>query len=153
MVRIAGVGRHLAYIELETPATLEQWAKCLFALDYLYVVAVALPKLSILSFYLRIFVKRPYKIVTFTLIGVIATHCFVEIITSTFQCTPVAFEWNKNIPGGRCFDQVAFYSWVTLPNIITDVIMLILPLPLVWSLNLPQNRKVGLTVVFLTGSV
>ena len=153
MVRIGGVGRHLAYILAENPDTLVQWAKCLFALDYLYVVAVALPKLAILFFYLRIFVKRPYKIITYALIGIIVSHLISEIVASALQCSPVAFDWDKTIHGGHCFDQIAYYRWVTLPNIITDIIMLVLPLPLVWTLHLPQNRKIGLTFVFLTGSV
>lgn len=51
------------------------------------------------------------------------------------------------------FSKEAFVRWSTLPNILTDVIMLILPLPSIWNLQLRTPLKIGLTITFLTGSL
>ena len=38
-------------------------------------------------------------------------------------------------------------------NAITDLVMLVLPLPSIWHLNTTRSKKIGLTIVFLTGSI
>lgn len=48
MVHEAGVGRHLAYNQRTDPTILVSWAKSLYALEWLYLPSVALPKISIL---------------------------------------------------------------------------------------------------------
>ncbi|KAL8818167.1 MAG: hypothetical protein Q9191_008000 [Dirinaria sp. TL-2023a] len=50
-------------------------------------------------------------------------------------------------------DLIGAYRWASLPNLITDIIMLILSLPLVWKLHIGTSQKVGLSLTFLTGSI
>ena len=38
-------------------------------------------------------------------------------------------------------------------NVITDIVILILPLPILWRLQLSQGRKFQLMGIFLTGSL
>ena len=38
-------------------------------------------------------------------------------------------------------------------NVISDLYLVILPLPAVWSLQLPLRRKLGVSAMFLTGFV
>jgi hypothetical protein len=129
------------------------WAKGLIALEWAYGLAVLFPKLAILSFYLFIFHTKPYRRTVYAL-GVICIGSFLAIgLTAVLQCFPLAYVWDKTIEGGHCIDQLAFYRWISFPNIFTDLCMLVLPLPLVWSLNMSRAQKAGLTVVFLTGSL
>lgn len=58
VVKIADVGRHLPAVLIESPSKLATWAKCIYALELIYLAAVALPKLSKLCLYLRIFVQK-----------------------------------------------------------------------------------------------
>lgn len=69
----------------------------------------------------------------------------------TFQCAPVAYAWDKGIEGGTCINQLDFFRYVAVPNILTDVCMLVLPLPEIWNLQLSRLQKVGLTAIFLSG--
>lgn len=148
-----GVGRHLAANVIEDPGRVLWWAKGLVALEWVYGLAVMLPKLAILSFYLLIFDTRPFRIATYTLAAMISATFLAIGLVATFQCTPLAYDWDKTIPGGHCIDQIAFYKWISLPNIITDIIMLILPLPIIWSLNMSRNQKYGLSAIFVTGGM
>ncbi|KAF6229653.1 hypothetical protein HO173_011299 [Letharia columbiana] len=68
-------------------------------------------------------------------------------------CQPLAFFWDLIIPGGHCIDINAFFRWFSLPNILTDVAMLVPPQALVWTLKVTRHQKIGLTLTFLTGSV
>jgi hypothetical protein len=45
------------------------------------------------------------------------------------------------------------YTWFSIPNLVTDVAMLALPLPAIWTLKMSRGQKVGLTLTFLTGSM
>jgi hypothetical protein len=38
-------------------------------------------------------------------------------------------------------------------NILLDLYALVLPLPVVWGLHLPLKKKLGLMIIFLTGSL
>lgn len=153
MVRVAGVGHHVSAALKADPDVLVKWAKCIYALEWLYLPAVALPKLSLLSLYLRIFVKRWFKVSTWAVIVLVILNWATFLLASTFQCSPVAYQWKKKIPGGHCFDVQLFYRMVNVPKLVTDVAMLALPIPMVWQLQTSKSRKAGLMVVFLTGSV
>ncbi len=153
MVHLTGAGHHLpAVIIQHGPAKLVVWSKCIYASIWIYSVAVILPKMSILCLYLRIFVQKPHRIATYVLMGVIIAHGISTVLAATFECTPVSYLWDRTI-GGHCFDAVAFYRLASLPNIITDVFMLCLPMPMIWRLKLSTARKISLTFVFLTGSM
>jgi hypothetical protein len=72
---------------------------------------------------------------------------------AVFQCSPVQYTWDKTIVGGSCFNQQAFYRYVSLPNILTDFVILIMPMPVVWKLQTRLTHKVALTGVFLLGGL
>lgn len=36
-------------------------------------------------------------------------------------------------------------------SVFVDVIIIILPVPAVWQLNLPKHKKIGLSIVFMSG--
>jgi uncharacterized membrane protein len=153
MVNNAGVGRHLAAVLMDNTSQLIAWAKSLYALEWLYLTAVALPKISIIALYLRIFTMRAARITCYILMFTIAANWVAFIFAATFQCSPMAYQWDKSVTGGSCFDVQAFYRASSAPNIGNDVIILILPIPTVWRLKASMIRKLGLMFIFLTGSV
>lgn len=152
-VRVAGVGQHLPAVVADDPATLVTWGKVIFALLFLYSLAVAFPKLSILALYLRIFTEKPYRIATWVLGAIISGTAFAVSLTTIFQCSPVQYAWDKSIPGGTCLDQALFYVYCSLPNVITDVAILLLPIPMIIKLHTNQSQKIGLSLVFLLGTM
>ena len=153
MIRIAGVGHHVEEVITRDPEELVLWAKCLLAMEWVYGLAVMLPKLAILGFYLRIFVHRSFRTTVHMLIGIVISTFLATGLTAMFQCIPLRYVWDKTISDGRCIDVLAFYRWISLPNIITDAVMLVLPIPMVWKLNASTGKKFGLTILFLTGSM
>ncbi|KAF2642483.1 hypothetical protein P280DRAFT_356199, partial [Massarina eburnea CBS 473.64] len=58
-----------------------------------------------------------------------------------FQCSPVSNTW-KNMTRNNCLDIQALFKWNCLPNVITDVFMLVLPIPKVWTLKAPKRVKI-----------
>ena len=149
----AGVGRHLAAVLKYHPTEFAVWAKTLYALDWLYLSSVALPKMSILFLYLRIFTNRGARLTCYILLGITVAIWVAFTIAFNLQCIPLAYQWDKKIPGGHCFNVGAYYKATSAPNIITDIVILILPIPTVLNLQTTATRKLGLFFVFLVGSM
>lgn len=118
-----------------------------------YAIAVTFPKLSILAMYLRIFTVPFYRMITYFVIYILVISSTILFMMMLFQCTPVDYFWDKTIVGGKChFDIEKLFLYASLPNIITDVVMLLLPLPFIFRLNMTRKVKIGLGVTLLTGS-
>ncbi|KAL3477450.1 hypothetical protein BJX99DRAFT_246211 [Aspergillus californicus] len=153
LVKRGGVGYHLDYVA-RTPSKLVILQKGLYAnqiLDFPFTVTPA--KISILLFYVRIFPVRKFRIFTYIVGAIVLGHGIGVLLAAIFQCSPIAYTWDKAIVGGSCFNQEAFFRYVSPPNILTDVVILVMPLPYVWKLHTHVGHKVALTGVFLLGSL
>jgi hypothetical protein len=71
-------------------------------------------------------------------------------LASTFQCTPVPRAWNKALPG-RCLNTTIFWYTNAAFSILGDLIILLIPMPVIYSLNLHLSQKISLMFVFALG--
>ena len=55
--------------------------------------------------------------------------------------------------GANCVDKQALFRYSSLPNILSDVAMLVIPMPTVWALHTSTRLKIGLTIAFAVGSL
>ncbi|KAK6584926.1 hypothetical protein PZA11_003150 [Diplocarpon coronariae] len=76
--------------------------------------------------------------------------CGIQVFfTSVFTCIPVSAFWGAT--RGRCINQVVVQFFNAGLNILTDILILALPVRVVWGLHLPHRQKVGLMFVFGLG--
>lgn len=149
-VQHGGAGRHVAALD---PTVIVRWQKLTFALNIIYTLSVCFPKLAILALYKRIFSTRAYRYITYAIGGIVILNCVAGPISSLIMCRPIAYNWDKSIPNGHCGDIVVSYRYYSVPNIFTDVCILVLPLYGVWHLHMNRIHKIGLTITFLLGCV
>lgn len=152
-VRYAGSGHHLKALAQTNPKLVTSFYQWLLADSFWYFLTVGIPKLAILAFYHRIFTIRIYIFMIYAIGAVVLSTEIVTSIISLNLCRPFEYNWDHTIPGGSCYQQTVFYEWASLPNILTDVAMLILPIPIVWKLHTSKNMKIGLTLTFLLASI
>jgi len=69
------------------------------------------------------------------------------------QCRPLRGFWDKTIPAVCSVDSKKFFYGNSIPNIATDVFLLIAPMPAIWSLKLEMKQKVSLSAIFLLGGL
>lgn len=124
----------------------------LVAFECVYCTAVALIKLSLLLMYMRIFPVKSFElgayILGFITIGwAIAINC-----VSIFQCQPIKKAWLPTIPGS-CIDLKASFIGNAVPNILTDVAILMMPVGQVWRLQMSPTQRASLCFMFLLGSL
>lgn len=70
-----------------------------------------------------------------------------------FHCNPVRKAFDFQIAHGSCLDAGALYMATAVSNIITDVILFLLPTPLVLRLEMDRAQKIGAIVIFGIGSM
>ena len=75
----------------------------------------------------------------------------VSVPVAVFQCRPVAFFWNKSIKTGSCINQIQFYRWNGVANLLLDFTIWSLAMPVIWHLGLSTRQKLSLSAVFLLG--
>ncbi|KAI9710162.1 MAG: hypothetical protein M1820_002964 [Bogoriella megaspora] len=71
-------------------------------------------------------------------------------LTGIFNCTPIKGFWDKTV-SAKCVSFEKYVIGVAVVNITTDVVIWILPIPMIWRLHLKKGQKLLLTFVFLLG--
>ncbi|KAM0803703.1 hypothetical protein BDR22DRAFT_902287 [Usnea florida] len=118
----------------------------------LWLATAAATKASLLLLYYRLFSpSERFRLAVYIGAAVVFCQWFSLTIVTIFQCRPVRAFWNRNIQNARCFDlaRVTIISGVL--NILTDVLILCLPVPMVWGLRTTFAQKVTVTGMFLLG--
>lgn len=67
------------------------------------------------------------------------------------MCDPIAASWDITITDAHCHSLKKIYLGGSLPNIISDVILIAMPLPYVWSLHAPLSQRLLLASLFMLG--
>lgn len=66
---------------------------------------------------------------------------------------PISTYWLGLQNGGSCVDQRAVIISDSVVNVISDLIILTLPLPLTWSLQIPRNKKFRVMSMLCAGGL
>lgn len=118
-----------------------------------YKVALHLTKISLLLLYMRIFSHVVwFRKVAVGLIVFLVMYMIASASAGFAQCTPVQKSWDRFVDG-KCVDLYILFNTNGAVAMVTDVIILILPFPLIYKLTLPWAQKLALIPVFGLGSV
>ncbi|THX58300.1 hypothetical protein D6D06_03005 [Aureobasidium pullulans] len=137
-----GMGRPAATV---SGADLDAFLKIQFTGVIQYPLCVTFTKLSILYQYRRLFPNRDFKLMTSALIAIMIMWCTGVMFTGIFMCTPVHKAWKPFTPGS-CISLVPYYYGMQIPNVITDLLILLLPFREIQRLELPFKQKIGVAV-------
>ena len=118
----------------------------------LYALAITIAKISILLFYRRIFnTIVTFRYATYIVGGFCLLWFLVVMLVSALQCHPVSYAWDKMVDG-TCIDLRAMYYSFTISNVALDVIINVMPVRLIWKLQLSIKKKILLTIIMLMGT-
>ncbi|KAI9836483.1 MAG: hypothetical protein M1837_003389 [Sclerophora amabilis] len=122
------------------------------AVGMVYGPTVFFVKLSILLLYLRIFgINKAMKILIYSTIAVQAvfyTVLFGLSIGQQLRCIG-----RDSITVKYCIDSSKWVLAQGIFNVISDFFVLLLPLGKIWQLKLSLRRKLGVSSIFMAGSV
>ncbi|KAK4694658.1 MFS transporter, FHS family, L-fucose permease, partial [Lecanoromycetidae sp. Uapishka_2] len=146
-----GLGRHEADVEGDDHMSLR---KAEYAFSVLYNPTLMATKTSICLFYLTLSKNHPvFRWTTIATLIVVNVAGLALTLLNIFQCHPVgaAFD-DPTQSGAKCIDIVTLYLSSAPVNIITDLAILFLPMPILTSMRLPRNEKIILIITFSFGA-
>ncbi|KAF2649244.1 hypothetical protein K491DRAFT_721822 [Lophiostoma macrostomum CBS 122681] len=126
----------------------------LFTLYFFYNAAIALARASCLLFYRRVFgaagCETWFKWALWITHGLNVAWLIGIILGTIFQCNPVAKNYDPLLPGW-CEKSSTTWMGATIPSVVIDLILLVLPLPIIWRLRVDSGPKFTLISIFVFG--
>ena len=126
----------------------------LVATQLLYYCAQTTIKLAILLLYNRVFgVNRKFRMALYVYGALVVMWWVASFLDTIFMCTPVQASWDKSIQNARCQNIRNAALATGVSNLILDIMILAMPLPVIWGLQASKRVKVSLTFIFLLGGL
>ncbi|KAF1814661.1 hypothetical protein P152DRAFT_363961, partial [Eremomyces bilateralis CBS 781.70] len=129
---------------------LDMWLVQLF-----FIVIMAFVKLSTLALYGRMTVGISipyYKIVNRGMILVMIGWGVGFFTATVFGCWPIEMYW-KSRSGDECTNEYVRLAVGTIVNIVTDFVVVLMPLPIIWKLQRPMREKIILWILMAVGLI
>ena len=128
--------------------------KSLVATQLLYYCVQAIIKISLLLLYHRLFgVDKLFRTALYVSAALTLMWWLGSFLDTIFQCIPVAASWDNSIKDAKCQSIEDAALGTAIPNLILDILFLLLPVPIIWKLNVDKRVKVSLTGIFLLGAL
>ncbi|KAL8667558.1 MAG: hypothetical protein Q9168_007229 [Polycauliona sp. 1 TL-2023] len=145
----AGTGKHMITLSLDK---ITSFVKTYQATQILFGCSITATKLSILFFYNRLFPYRTFYLVSL-ITGIASILWWIGLmITAFLHCRPFAYNWDRSIPGGHCSNDKLVGYTITSINIVTDLVVLVLPIPWLWGMNMAVPKRMAVVCLFVLGS-
>ncbi len=148
-----GLGKHKGQIPDSSFSALRK-AEYTFAI--LYNPSLMLTKTSIIVFFLSVMSKdvdSVFKWCNWLTLAVVNIVGLALTFFNIFQCSPVAAGYLYPTPkNAKCTDIVTLYLSSAPANIITDIAILFLPIPILTGMRLPRKQKIILVATFSFGA-
>lgn len=108
-------------------------------------------RLAILLLYMEIFPGNKTFFWCATGVGGLVFLYWVSaVLTIALLCRPVTYNWDHSIPG-TCGDVLKIEYASAGFNMGIDLGVVLLPLPIVWRLQMSSRKKTGVTASFAIG--
>jgi len=125
--------------------------KYFYACQILYKIGVACTKTSLLLLYNHVFMGRKFQIGVWITIFVVVASAVSTSLATVFQCTPIAKAWDASMPGHCIYVGGVWYASSAIA-ILTDVMIIALPISQLPALKLPRGQKIALAFLFSLGA-
>ncbi|KAL2205679.1 hypothetical protein CC79DRAFT_1324326 [Sarocladium strictum] len=132
--------------------TLKSW----YVYQLVYLVDLAAVKFSILFFYRAISSTRAYRVSVYAVMFLVGAFTISMIFVNAFECKTPSDAWSVEIllqGKGSCTDLHPIYYGQAAFNIASDLAILVLPMPVVWNLQMKQQKRLAVIGIFSIGSI
>ncbi|XMA15516.1 hypothetical protein WAI453_008307 [Rhynchosporium graminicola] len=146
-------GLHTYWLSVEQVIT---GKKFFYAAELFYMVSITLIKLALLLFFLRIFTDHKLRqAIWITGLFIFLSNLSI-FLALMFQCVPFEAYWTNwmyKVQPVKCLNGFAVLEAAAVFSILHHSMILILPIPTVWRLNLVWKKKANLLIMFSVGSI
>ena len=111
-------------------------------------------KISILCLYQRVGFRPWSRHILIILFSVVSLWALSQCLALFMQCIPLHDYWDlSNSPGSICVNETTFLVAYATTNMILDIIIYIIPFPVLYRLGLPRRQKIILAVNLSIGGM
>ena len=106
--------------------------------------------MTFLALYVKLFPRTTVQLVSWVLIAAIFTGTLAFVFAKLFQCQP-ADTYYEVARQGHCVDLKAYrWSWAVY-NLLSYVLICVLPLPTIMRIQLPMRKRLGACALLTFG--
>jgi hypothetical protein len=128
--------------------------KYLVAISVWYFATITITKLAVCKLYRTLFPQRTVLVILSITAFILIAAPIVTSIVLLAACRPFSANWGSaEVQSTHCLNKEAVFVWGGIPSIVTDVVLLTLPLPIIWRLHTTQKLKIALSITFIIGSM
>ncbi|KAB8205483.1 hypothetical protein BDV34DRAFT_195571 [Aspergillus parasiticus] len=142
-----GIGRHIMELTPQQHECTRKWA---WISQVLYFLSLSLAKGSMVALYLRLASNKTHIRFLYGVGAVILSHGIAATLVACFICEPISVIWKPEFPEG-CLDMMSFNYFNGAFHVTTDILLALLPIPIVKKLQTNNRRKIGLIIAFGIG--
>lgn len=70
------------------------------------------------------------------------------ILAECLICQPLAYRWDLTIKGASCGDEQALTMYTAGLNLLQDIIVVVIPMPILWHSQIGPLKKLRVACVF-----
>ena len=125
-----------------------------WATQILSVLSLTFTKISIILFYRRIFRGYYFNYATWALCAIVSVWGISFFFATLFECYPFSQVWTTFYGQPReCYHYLPMFFGTAVSNMIIDLIIISMPWPMIWMLQMPTRQKVAVTGIFTLGAL
>ncbi|KLJ13381.1 hypothetical protein EMPG_11670 [Blastomyces silverae] len=124
--------------------------KLFWAVQLAYKFTLNFSKMSILLLYRRIFVTRKFQIAVNIVFAFVVLYFIASVVANILECRPIEKNFDMTIPG-KCINITAHWFTNAISTSSSDIVTLLLPMPVIHRLRLPTRQKYALMGIFALG--
>lgn len=148
---MGGAGHDIAVLDSELHIT--HFVKIFLAAQVMYASALLAIKLSIITLMQRIFSHGSdwFRVTSWVAVALSCIWALYTALLGFVICRPVQSAWDIHVTKTGCGDYAIAFSAVAVFDIITDLVIVILPIKVVSGLQMAKAHKIALCAVFGAG--
>ncbi|KAF5130191.1 uncharacterized protein G6M90_00g039510 [Metarhizium brunneum] len=140
-------------LKLRPKANIGPYSQVNFAGRPIYQIGISFFKIALLISYLRLLQgtdRKVYRMVVWTTIVIVFLAHLGCTLSLVFACTPVEKSWKPWV-AGSCLQPGPSFTGYAVVTIVSDVVVAVLPIPVLLKLNVRPEKKLGLIGIFMLG--
>ena len=120
-------------------------------MNILSTVGLGFTKAAFLFFYTSIFVTRRFRIVAQVVLAIVVCWTVSFFFANLFTCYPIS-PFIEPFYKHNCVNGLALWYAMAITDVIVDVFIIIMPIPMVLRLHLPLAQRIGVLIMFMLGA-
>ncbi|KAH8668777.1 hypothetical protein BX600DRAFT_538784 [Xylariales sp. PMI_506] len=128
------------------------WSLIFYVSSTLYTPTTGFAKLSLLCFYSKLSPARWWIWCTRVSLFILAGYSIAITLAMLFACNPIKRSWDVTVTEGSCINRADLYIAIAALQILTDIGLIVMPIPMIYGLQMRVRQKIGLLLMFVIGS-